>query len=195
MTFLEPHATLLGAWLGADAVATVRHEQRAGVRAVSLFAHDEVVVEQVALEGLAIQRMTARGRGGAQELLEAELAPLAGAAAALQEGDIELTRRAMTLGAEAIERGEQSPAGVPQRAAEILYARRFSGSATITARDGAGTRSAERWSWLDAGELGFWRVRSDGDAPIVRLVAADAGALRDEVASAWAAATAAGARA
>ncbi len=186
MTFLEPHATLLGAFLGAEAVATIRHERGPTVRAVSLFAHGDVVVEQAARPGLAIQRMTAHGRDGARELLRGELSLPAGGGGAPAREEIELTTRAMTLGADAVARGDSPPECVPPRAAEILYARRSSGSVTISARDRAGTRSAEKWSWLEAGELGFWRVRAEGDAPLVRLVAAQPGELAGEIEAAWA---------
>ncbi|MEA2151555.1 MAG: hypothetical protein QOD69_3385 [Solirubrobacteraceae bacterium] len=192
LTFLEPHATLLGAMLGAEAIATIRRERGATVRAVSLFAHGAVVVEQAAREGLAIQRMTAHGRAAAGELLRSELAlqrdaePAPTPASASDPDEIELTRRALTLAVAAVERRETPPDCVPPRAGDILYARRASGSVTITMRDTAGTRSAETWSWIEAGDVGFWRVVSDGDSPLVRLVAAAAGDVAEEIAAAWA---------
>ncbi len=68
----------------------------------------------------------------------------------------------MTLTIAAFEAGDEPPDCVPGGAADILYARRSSGSVTITSRDRTGTRSAEKWSWIDAGELGLWRVEADG---------------------------------
>jgi hypothetical protein len=192
LAFLEPHATLLGAMLGAEAIATIRRERGAALRAVSLFAHGDVVVEQAAREGLAIQRMTAHGRAAAGELLRLELAlerdaeRVEGFAPAPEPEEIELTRRALTLAVSAVERREPPPDCVPPRAGDILYARRESGSATITMRDTAGTRSAEKWSWIEAGEFGLWRVVTDGDSPLVRLVAAAAGELAGEIEAAWA---------
>lgn len=188
MTFLEPHATLLGALLGAEAVATIRHERGPVARAVSLFAHGEVVVEQAPREGLAIQRMTAHGRAAAPELLRAELGlPSSSepAPAPPPREQVELTKRTMTAAVAAVEHGGERPDCCPERAWEILYARTASGSVTISARGRAGTLSAEKWSWADGGRLGFWRVRSDPDSPLVRLVSADAGELRDEIEAAW----------
>ncbi len=203
LTFLEPHATLLGAFLGAEAVATIRREERSTARAVTLFAHRDMVVEQGARDGLAIQRMTAHSRDLAGELLRRELrlavvaadlasrgdvgATVAGADPAAEPEQVELTARMMSQTIEAVRRREEPPSCVPARAADILYARRSSGSVTITARDRSGTRSAEKWSWVDAGELGFWRVVPDGDGPILRLVGARAEPLGAEIEAAWAA--------
>jgi hypothetical protein len=190
MEFLEPHATLLGAFLEAEAVATIRHERGPAANAVSLFAHGEVVVEQAPRDGHAIQRMTAHGRAAAPELLQLELGlPPDGAAGAVAgTGQIELTKRTMTAAVAAIERGAERPECCPERAWEIIYARIASGSVTISARERTGARSAEKWSWADGGELGFWRVRSDPDSPLVRLVGADARELAGELRAAWAAA-------
>lgn len=184
MTFLEPHATLLDAFLRADSIATIRHDALDVARAVTLFAHQQTVVEQAARPGMAIQRMTAHGRGAASELLLSELSlPHAPEPDAVEE--IELTQRMMTLTLAAVARGEDPPACVPARAADVLYARASSGSVTISSRDRSGTRSAERWSWIDAGDLGLWRVRADGDDPILHLVLSGSDALRDEIAAAW----------
>ena len=190
LTFLEPHATLLGALLGAEAIATIRRERGASLRAVSLFAHGDVVVEQAAREGLAIQRMTAHGRAAAGELLRLELALERDVERPVAAEEVELTRRALTLAVAAVDRRDTPPDCVPPRAADILYARRESGSVTITARDASGTRSREKWSWIESGELGLWRVETDGDSPLVRLVATGAGGLADEIEAAWAGAAA-----
>lgn len=184
MSFLEPHATLLGAFLGAPAVATVRIERGPVARAVSLFAHDEVVVEQAPRDGLQIQRMTAHGRAAAPQLLRAELAlPPGDAAPVAAPEQIELTKRTMSAAVDAVARGDERPESCPERAWEILYARSSSGSVTISVR--SGTISAEKWAWADGGELGFWRVRSDHDSPLVRLVRADAARLREAIEAAW----------
>lgn len=184
ITFLEPHATLLGAFLGADAIATVRHQRRSVARAVSLFAHGDHVVEQAARERLAIQRMTAHARAAAPELLRHELALSPGAGDFVRES-VELTGRMMSVTTAAIAANEEPPGCVPDRAADILFAQRSSGSVTITSRDRGGTRSAEKWSWIDAGDLGVWRVEADGDGPILRLLRADPDQLTREIGSAW----------
>jgi hypothetical protein len=191
MEFLEPHATLLGAFLRAEAVATIRRERGPAAETVSLFADGDVVVEQAPRASLAIQRMTAHGRAAAPELLrrELDLAPRAATTSATAGGEqIELTKRAMTAAVAAIEQGGERPECCPERAWAILYARTESGSVTISVRERSGRRSAEKWSWADGGELGFWRVRSEPDSPLVRLVSADAGALAGEIDGAWAAA-------
>jgi hypothetical protein len=188
VTFLEPHATLLGAFLGATCIATIRRDERKVTRAISLFVHDKVVVEQAAREGLAVQRMTAHDRAAAPELLRRELQLPASTVPAAPE-EIELTQRMMTLTRAAVERREDSPACVPKRAAAILYAACSSGSVTITSRDRAGVRSADKWSWIDAGDLGLWRVVADGDDPLLRLVASGADDLEHEIEAALRAAT------
>ncbi len=187
ITFLEPHATLLGAFLGATAVATVRRESATAESAESLFVHGDVVVEQTAREGLAIQRMTAHGRGAAPDLLLGKL-PDFGSAAATEPQAIELTKRMMSMALTAIAGREEVPGCVPARAANILYARRESGAVTISSRDRGGTRSAQKWVWIDAGEAGLWRVHTD-DSPLVRMVTADPAQLCDEIDTAWRAAS------
>jgi len=184
VTFLEPHATLLDAYLRAGSIATIRRDERKVSRAVSLFVHGEIVVEQAAREGLAVQRMTAHARADAAELLHRELRlPAAPAPAAPEE--IELTQRMMTLTLEAVGRGADPPGCVPGKAADVLYARSSSGTVTITSRDRSGTRSSEKWAWVDAGDLGLWRVVPDGEGPMLRLAATGADDLRNEIDAAW----------
>lgn len=184
MTFLEPHATLLGAFLGAQAIATIRHERGATVRAVSFFAHGDVVVEQAAREGMAVQRMTAHGRQSAGALLSAEISCLT-SARGNATGDVQLTRRMMSLAVAAVENGEASPDSVPTAAVEILHARLASGSVVVTGRDRTGTRTAEKWAWIDSGDLGLWRVRSQKDTPIIALTAERGRLLSSEILDAW----------
>ena len=183
--FLEPHATLLGAFLSAAAVATVRREVREEARTVSLFVHDEVVVHQAALPGQAIQRMTAYGQGGAGALLAAELQLPQPPAEPVPRGGVELTRRMVRTTLEAIAAREPIPAGVPGPAADILYARVASGSVAITSRDRVGTRSAEKWAWIDSGDVGLWRVRTSADSHMVTLLPAETVSLAAEIDYAW----------
>lgn len=187
ITLLEPHATLLGAFLSAPVLATVRHESAMGTRAVSLFAHDAVVVHQDAIPGQALQRMTAQGVDGAPALLASELRLPAGGGPEGRE-PIELTRRMINGAVEAFERREPAPECVPQRGADLLYARVSSGSMALTARDRSGIVGAEKWAWIDGGELGTWQIRTDDDSPLVRFVPIDGTELADEIGHAWAAA-------
>src|SRR5262249_48722823 len=139
---------------------------------------------QAAREGLAIQRMTANPRAAASELLRSELA-LPDDAGAADGEPIELTMRMMTLTLAAVGKGEDPPSCVPARAADILYARRSSGSVTTGARARSGVRSASKWSWVDAGDLGLWRVEPDGEGPLLPLVPAVADDLAGEIAAVW----------
>ncbi len=185
ISFLEPHATMLGAYLGAPALATIRRESSALTRVVSLFAHDEVVVYQEALAGQAIQRMTAHGVGGAGLLLAAELE--------LPHGEgppgrlpIELTRRMITGAVEAFDRREPAPDCIPKFGADLLYARVSSGSVAITSRDRTGVVGAEKFAWIDAGTFGLWQIHTDDTTPMVQFVPADGAALAAEITQAWA---------
>ena len=131
--------------------------------------------------------MTAHGRDVAGDLLRRELSLGGGSGGGGPSQQVyELTRRMMTQAIAALEAGDEPPECVPSGAADILYARRSSGSVTITTRDRSGTRSAEKWSWIDAGELGHWRVEAESDSPIVRLVAGDRDAVTSEIEAAWA---------
>jgi hypothetical protein len=188
IAFLDPHATLLGTWLRATAVATIRTESREAVRSVSLMLGDEVVVQQLSLPGQAIQRLTAYGRDGAQELLASEVDLGAALAAPADATPIEVTARMVTGTLEALGRGEPAPDCVPQRAVDLLYARVSSGSLTLTYRAPGGVRAAERWSWIDGGTLGLWRVRGGESTPTLTLEPVDPSTLRRETAAAWAAA-------
>lgn len=190
ISFLEPHATMLGAYLGAPALVTIRRESSLATRVVSLFAHDEVVVEQEALDGQAIQRMTAHGVGGAALLLTAEL-ELPESAGPDGRTAIELTRRMITGAVEAFDRRDPAPDCVPKFGADLLYARVSSGSVAITSRDRTGTVSAEKFAWIDAGTFGLWQIHSDENSPLVRFEPADGAALAAEISQAWAAALAA----
>ena len=183
--FLEPHATMLGAFLQAQAVATVRREAREETRAVSLFAHDEVVVHQASLPAQAIQRMTAHGRDAAAAVLSAELALPQRPAEPVQRGAVELTRRMVQTTLDAIAARQSIPVGVPPAAADILHARIASGSVAITSRDRVGTRSAEKWAWIDAGDVGLWRVRTSADSPMVTFLPAETVSLAAEIDYAW----------
>ncbi|MBJ7469861.1 MAG: hypothetical protein JHD16_01100 [Solirubrobacteraceae bacterium] len=190
IAFLDPHATMLGTYLRASALATVRTETADRTRAVSLLADDEVVVLQEALPGQAIQRMTAHGVDGAIALLGAELR-LPESREPADRPAIELTRRMINGALEAFQRREPAPSCVPSAGADLLYARVASGSVTFTSRDRAGTVTAHKWAWIDAGTLGVWQLHTTGDSPLVRFVPADGSALGQEIAAAWAAVIAA----
>ena len=185
IAFLDPHATLLGSWLRAPAVATLRTETREAVRSVTLLVGDEVIVHQASIPGQAIQRLTAYGLDGAADLLASELDLSTAAPPADDAQPIEVTARMVTAALDAFSRREPAPDCVPTAAAEILHARISSGSLTITARSGS-VRTADRWSWIDAGTLGLWRVRGGDATPTLSLEPAQPSALRTEIAEMWA---------
>lgn len=187
ITFLDPHATLLGAYLGAPVLATVRHESAMGTRAVSLFAHDAVVVHQDAIPGQAVQRMTAHGVDGAPALLAAELR-LPASTGPQNRQPIEATRRMINGAIEAFEKREPAPDCVPPLAADLLYARISSGSVALTSRDRAGVVGAEKWAWIDGGDLGTWQVQTDDASPLVRFVPVEGDELAGAITTAWGAA-------
>lgn len=188
IAFLDPHATLLGTWLSAPVAATIRSESREAARSVSLLVGDEAIVHLAAIPGQAIQRATAHGRDGAADLLGAELALPAATAPPAEAAPIEVTARMVTATLEALAARTAPPTGAPAAAVDVLHARVASGSVTLTARASraaGGRRSAERWSWIDAGTLGTWRVRGGESTPTLTLEPADPSVLRREVLTAW----------
>jgi hypothetical protein len=188
IAFLDPHATLLGTWLRAATVATLRSESREAARSVSLLVGDGVVVHQAAIPGQAIQRLTAHGSDGAAELLAVELALDAAVAPPSAAAPIEVTARMVTSTLDAHARREPPPECVPSAAADLLHARVSSGSLTLTSRAGT-VRTAARWSWIDGGTLGLWQVRGGAESATLTLEPASPSALRTEIAEAWATAT------
>lgn len=189
IALLDPHATLLGGWLGARAIATVRHEDRARTRVSSLHAAG-VLVHQEALPGQAIERLTAHGAGAAPELLAAELRLPDGSSAEHPVPRLELTRRMIASSLEALAERRMPPERVPPLGADVLHARVASGSVSLDHWAPGGARTTSKWTWIDAGELGFWRVEAMPDDAIVAFVAAEPDALRAEIEASWATAAA-----
>lgn len=207
ITFLEPHATLLDAFLNAGAVATIRTEARLTRRAVSLFAADDAVVHRSELPGQEIHRLTAYPRLTAADLLVRELGlgdatdggdATNGGASRSASGDtgpaepagagrFDLSRAALGAAVRAIEAEKPAPRDVPAGAADVLYARRSSGSVSISARARDGARIIGSWTWIDAGDLGFWKVAGVGnDDSYVSMLAISPAELIAELGDAWA---------
>lgn len=185
ITFLEPHATLLGAFVSADAAVTVRHERPRLLRAVSYFTRRDVVVEQHGLPDLAVQRMVAHPRAAAGRLLQADL-DIAPRKAGKRATPMSATRRQLTLAIEAVGNREPVSDALPELLREVLFARVGSSSVTLTSGVGDdGTREVSRWAWIDAGDLGLWLVRGAADDPIIELSPVSGTALRDEIEAAW----------
>ena len=185
--FLDPHATILGAFVGADTTASVKIEHPARVEVRALFARSDVVVEQEALPGAAIKRMIARPRAEAEAVLLRDL-PLVGSDGPSGRAPFEVTLGLLAATEEALAEGRDPPTGLPEPALDVLYAR--TASATVIVRRRVGEIVlAERVSWLSAGTLGTWRVEPVGTQPSVtaRLVPTQADAMREAVLAAWSA--------
>ena len=183
--FLDPHATILGTFVGADAVASVKVEQRGRVRTRALFASGEILVEQQPLRNLAIKRMVARPRGEAETVLLRDL-PFSGADGPPGRMGLEVTLGQLAATDSALAGGEDPPPGLASGLLDILYARTASGT-VIVRRRVRGIVVAERVSWLAAGSLGTWRIEPAGTQPSVtaRLEPTTDEAVRDAVLAAW----------
>ena len=153
---LEPHATVLDPFVAPEVEVHVVEESALGMRAWSLYARGEVVVERRALPGEALSRLTARPRVAAapvplpHALFEAD--------DAAQPARVEVTLRQFERADAAVTAGMPPPAGVPKLLGDVLYARTASATVILTARSDTGVVEHERWSWLAAGRLGLWRV-------------------------------------
>jgi len=186
--FIEPHATLLGAFVGADATASVRVERPGRTEVRALFARDDVVVEQSSLPGQAIKRMVAHPRAEALGLLFDDLpcAPEAGDGPAGRVAH-ELTLTMLDRTERVLEQGSEPPSWLSSDLLDLLHAR--SGSATIVVRrrHPGGIVLADRISWMAAGTLGTWRVEPVGTQPsvTVRLAPATDDEIRRLLTAAW----------
>jgi hypothetical protein len=185
--FIEPHATLLGAFVGADATASVRIERPGRTRVRALFARDDVVVEQASLPGQAIKRMVAHPRAEALELLFDDL-PFA------PEHDDgggrtphELTLTMLDRAERVLEQGSEPPPWLSSELLDLLHARTGSATIVVRRRHPGGIVLADRISWLAAGSLGTWRVEPVGTQPsvTVRLAPSDDAEIRRLLTAAW----------
>lgn len=162
---LEPHATLLGTFAGAQRMVVVEERGRDRTERRVLFARDDVVVEQQALDHAGIVRMTAHP-GGALTALA--LDPLG-----LRPGDDPVQPRApLEVAASVLDRGGSGQGA----AADLLHARRRDVRLADT-RIAGGRLTRTTTSWIDAGSLGWWRVEPDGREPpaVLRLIPCSAG--------------------
>lgn len=172
VAFLEPHATLLGTFIGARRVLRIDVRSEGRLERRVFFVRDAVAVEQQALPARAILRMTAHPAGSLPALV---LDPLE-----LGEDVPDDARRPLELSLRALEGGSENlrALGAPPAAIDLVHARRRRVELVDTTIDGhrvvttAGT-------WIDAGALGWWRVEPEGDpAVMARVVPVDAGDLR-----------------
>jgi hypothetical protein len=186
--FIEPHATLLGAFVGADATASVRVERRERTQVRALFARDDVVVEQTSLPGQAIKRMVAHPRGEALRLLFEDLpfAPDAGDDAAARAPH-ELTLTMLDRAERVLEQGSEPPPWLSSALLDLLHARTGSATVIVRRRHSGGIVLADRISWMAAGTLGTWRVEPVGTQPsvTVRLAPSTDDEIRRLLTAAW----------
>jgi len=187
--FIEPHATLLGAFVGADATASVRVERPGHTQVRALFARDDVVIEQVSLPGQAIKRMVAHPRAQAPALLFAGLpfAPEAGEPAGRVPH--ELTLMMLDRAERVLEHGSEPPPWLSSGLLDLLHARTGSATVVVRRRHPGGIVRADRISWMAAGALGTWRVEPAGTQPsvTVRIAPSTDDEIRRLLTAAWSA--------
>lgn len=185
--FIEPHATMLGAFVGADATASVRVERPGHTQVRALFARDDVVVGQTSLPGQAIKRMVAHPRGRALELLFADLpfAPEHGDDAVRVPHELTLTM--LDRAERVLERSSEPPPWLSSELLDLLHARTGSATVVVRRRHPGGIVLADRISWMAAGTLGMWRVEPLGTQPsvTVRLAPSDDDHIRRLLTAAW----------
>jgi hypothetical protein len=186
--FLEPHATLLGAFVGADATASVRVERPGRTQVRALFARDDAVVEQASLPGQAIKRMIAHPRAEALALLFHDL-PFAPGAVDGAGGRVphELTLTMLDRAERVLEQGSEPPSWLSSALLDLLHARSGSATVVVRRRHPGGIVLADRISWMAAGALGTWRVEPVGTTPsvTVRLAPSTDDEIRRLLTAAW----------
>jgi hypothetical protein len=185
--FIDPHATLLGAFVGADATASVRVERTGRTQVRALFARDDVVVEQASLPGQAIKRMIAHPRAQALELLFDDLPFAPEGDAGRARAPHELTLTMLDRAERVLAQGSEPPPWLPRELLDLLHARTGSATVVVRRRHPGGIVLADRISWMAAGVLGTWRVEPVGTQPsvTVRLAPSDDDEVRRLLTAAW----------
>lgn len=185
--FIEPHATLLGAFVGADATASVRVERPGRTQVRALFARDDVVVEQSSLPGQAIKRMVAHPRAQAPALLTEDLPFAPEATDGARRVPHELTLTMLDRAERVLEQGSEPPAWLSSELLDLLHARTGSATIVVRRRHPGGIVLADRISWMAAGALGTWRVEPVGTQPsvTVRLAPSTDDEVRRLLMAAW----------
>lgn len=155
---LEPHSTLLNPMIGAEATVASRLVVRGDVTAKVLFARGGVLVEQVALPGLAIRRMTAHPREVLAAMAMDGLPVPEEQAAPADAEAFEIDPRVLGRIEQAVDRGEPLPAGVPEFATELVHARQATATVRVVRKEKDGTVVDDRVGWFDAGTMGLWSL-------------------------------------
>jgi hypothetical protein len=168
---LEPHGTLLGTFIGATRVLSAEAEERSRTERWVVFLREDVAVQQCAVAGTAIVRMTALAPSAAiASLLDSLRLPQS-------DAERDLTRRPLEASAAAFDRGSDAlrAAGATDALIDLVHARRR--RITIVEEQIDGRRMERRTRrWIDAGTLGWWRVEPDDYDPptVVRLIPCEA---------------------
>jgi hypothetical protein len=185
--FIEPHATLLGAFVGADATASIRVERTGRTQVRALFARDDVVVEQASLPGQAIKRMVAHPRPQALELLFADLPFAPDCDDERARAPHELTLTMLDRAERVLAQGSEPPPWLSSELLDLLHARTGSATIVVRRRHPGGIVLADRISWMAAGALGTWRVEPVGTQPSVTVRLAPSGddEIRRLLTAAW----------
>ena len=185
--FIEPHATLLGAFVGADATASVRVERPGRTQVRALFARNHVVVEQASLPGQAIKRMVAHPRAQALALLFDDLPFAPECDDDRGRAPHELTLTMLDRAERVLEQGSEPSPWLASELLDLLHARTGSATIVIRRRHPGGIVLADRISWMAAGTLGTWRVEPVGTQPsvTVRLAPSDDDEIRRLLTAAW----------
>ena len=174
---LEPHATLLATFLGSTTVVSVERRRRDETERRVVFVRGDVAVEQRALAGRAIVRMTAHPAEALGALVAEPLA----------FDDVETPAEAEPFEATllALEGGPDALAGeAPDALRELVYARRQMVVVTVASRSG---QTVERTTLrcFSGGQLGLWRVEPDADGVIATATPVSPGDARDELAAVY----------
>jgi hypothetical protein len=162
IAFLEPHATVLAAFVGAQRIVRVDTRTPTRFDRRLVFVRDAVAVEQIALPARAIVRMTAHPAQALERLVLGSPQPVE--ATADDRRPFELSLRALDQTSE-----ELTARGASAAAIDFAYARRRRIDITDTTFDGHRV-TATASTWIDAGTLGWWRVEPDGDPAVVARI-------------------------
>ena len=176
---LEPHATLLRTFLGSTTVVSVERAERSATDRWVVFVREGVAVEQRAVQGRAIVRMTAHPAAALHALVAG---PLSFEDSGAQPEGTPVAAAVRTL--EEPPGADLSP-GTPERLREVLYARRQTIDVKVVRRlEGAVERT--RLRWIDSGRVGLFRVEPDADEATATLTPTTADAVERELAAACA---------
>lgn len=163
--FLEPHATLLGTFLGAEEIVIVQRDGRGLSSRLVLFARNELVVTQEALAESAILRLKTYPRGQLPTLARGYLNlddAVAVTTPAIQ------TTIAHLIRAENAANGDVDVGTIDEHLRDVIYARRAICEVSVKRQSPARVEQITL-RWIDAGVLGLWELGMDANEVAVAL--------------------------